>query len=270
MRSTGRLSQSLIPSSSPRRIARAILEVRDDENGQVSRAFDCANLAAEAQRIVVGEAEADDDDVDIVLGRLEHRLLRIRLDRDYVMRRQRLQEALGRTLAVVDEEEPPASAVFRTRRRERRDHAERDRGVGAIAQFVDHDLEAGERAYASDQLHFVDRLGDEIVGAGLEAAHAVGWTVERRDHHDGQMRGRNVALEASADLETIHLGHHDVEQNDVAKGLFTDRDRFGAARCRQDVEIFRAEPSFEQLAVGGVVVDDENTRGHRVHLAPRN
>ena len=37
----------------------------------------------------------------------------------------------------------------------------------------------------------VDRLGEEIVGAGLQAAHAVGRLVERGDHHHRNVvRGR--------------------------------------------------------------------------------
>ena len=157
------LSQSLIAELEPAQHARAILEFGDDENGQVSRALERANLAAQAEAVVIGEAEADDEDVDIVLGRLEHGLLRIRPRRRLRDARQRLQEALGRTLAIVDEKKPPPRSAVAPSSAFAKGAImpQRHRGIGAIAQFVDHHLETGERAHASDQGDFVDRLGDE-------------------------------------------------------------------------------------------------------------
>ena len=118
--------------------ALTILDVGDDEDGKVARALERADLAAQPQSVVAAEAEADDDEVDVVLGRLEQRLVRVRLDVDVVMRAQRLGEALGGAGAIVDDQDAAAPAVVGVRRRERRDHAQRDGGGGAVAQFVDH------------------------------------------------------------------------------------------------------------------------------------
>ncbi len=177
------------------------------------------------QSVVAAEAEADDDEVDIVLGRLEQGFVRVRLDVDVVMRAQRLGQALGGTGAIVDDQDAAAPAVVGVRRREGRDHAQRDGRIGAIAQFVDHDLEPGQRTDPRDQRDLVDRLGQEIVGAGFEAAHAVRRLVERGDEDDRQVRGRELALQQAANLEAVHARHHDVEQDDVAKPLLADRDR---------------------------------------------
>ena len=68
---------------------------------------------------------------------------------------------------------------------------------GAVAQFVDRHLEPDQRAHAGDQRDLVDRLGQEIVGARFEAAHAVGRLVERGDQHDRQMGGRRRGSSAA-------------------------------------------------------------------------
>ena len=59
----------------------------------------------------------------------------------------------------------------------------------ACAQFVGHHLQAREAAHAGEQRDVVDRLGEEVVGAGLQALDAVGRLVERGDHHDRDVRG---------------------------------------------------------------------------------
>ena len=46
-------------------------------------------------------------------------------------------------------------------------------GLGAGAKLVGQHLEPHEALDARHELHVVDGLGQEIVGAGLEALHAV-------------------------------------------------------------------------------------------------
>jgi hypothetical protein len=58
------------------------------------------------------------------------------------------------------------------------------------------------------------------------------------------------------------IRHHHVEQDDVALGLFADRQRFAAAHGGDDVEIFRRQARFQELDVGRNVIDDENARCH--------
>ena len=41
--------------------------------------------------------------------------------------------------------------------------------------------------------------------------------------------GGRIALEPAADLKAIHVGHHHVEQHDVAFGALADRQRLGTA-----------------------------------------
>ncbi len=96
----------------------------------------------------------------------------------------------------------------------------------------------------------------------FQAAHAVGRLVERRDHHDGNVGRPRVGFQPLADFETIHFRHHDVEQDHIHLGAITDIERIAAVARGQNVEILRHQPRFEQLHVGGNIVDDQNARSH--------
>ena len=112
-------------------------------------------------------------------------------------------------------------------------------------------------------MHLVNRFRYEIVGAGFKAPHAIRGLIERGHHHDRQVGGRDVTLQASADLEAVHLWHHHVEKDDVAESPLAHRDSVGTAGSRQHIEIFRVEACFQQFSICGVVVDDQDTRSHR-------
>ena len=102
----------------------------------------------------------------------------------------------------------------------------------AHAKLVHHHLQAHQAAHAREQRGIVDRLGEEIVGAGIEPRDAVGRLVERGDHHDRHMGGLGIGLDAAADFEAVHARHHDVEQDDVGLVLLHALERFLAADRR--------------------------------------
>ena len=95
-------------------------------------------------------------------------------------------EELG---AVVDEQDARRHARVGGRLGERIAEAESREASGAAAQLVRHRLQAHQAAHAGEQRDVVDRLGQEVVGAGLEPLHAVGGLVERRHHDDRHMGG---------------------------------------------------------------------------------
>ena len=82
--------------------------------------------------------------------------------------------------------------------------------------------------------------------------------------------GGRAGFQPAAHLEPVEIGHHHVKQNDVAFGPRTHRQRLGAIACGQHVEILGGQPCFQQLDVGGDVVDDQDTRGHRNFSYPIN
>ena len=77
---------------------------------------------------------------------------------------------------------------------------------------------------------------------------------------------RRVGLQPPAHFEPVHVGHHHVEQDEVAFGALADGQGLGPAHGRDDVEIFGRQPRFEQLDVGRNIVDDENPSGHSLVL----
>ena len=87
--------------------------------------------------------------------------------------------------------------------------------VVAHAQLVGHHLQPRQRAHAREQRHVVDRLGQKIVGAGLQPrTRSAGWS-SAVTITTGNVRGRRIGFDAAADLEAVHAGHHHVEQDDV-------------------------------------------------------
>ena len=116
------------------------------------------------------------------------------------------------------------------------------------------------RADAREQLLHRERLGEVVVGAGVEAAHLVALGVERGDHDD---RGLLVGLaQLLGDLVAVHAGEHEVEQ---------DRGRGGTPRRRVCASSAVGDrPHGEARALQGVldglpddrVVFDDEDRGH--------
>jgi len=59
------------------------------------------------------------------------------------------------------------------------------------------------------------RLADKIIGTAIDSALDVAELVQGGNHDDGDVAGVGVVLEPPADLESAHLGHHHVEQDQV-------------------------------------------------------
>ena len=110
------------------------------------------------------------------------------------------------------------------------------------------------------QRHLVDRLGEIFVGAGLEPGHhvlGVGLGGAQDDRHERQ---RGVALELLADLDAVDLRHHDVEQDQVGQQLLGGGERLLAVGGLLELVALRPEPRHQDVAVGLVVVDDQDAR----------
>ena len=78
----------------------------------------------------------------------------------------------------------------------------------------------------------LDRLGDVVHGAELEARHLVGHFAARRQEDDGGVAGFGLRLEPAADLEPVDPRHHDVEQHQVGRGALRDLERGRAVAGR--------------------------------------
>jgi hypothetical protein len=112
----------------------------------------------------------------------------------------------------------------------------------------------------------VDRLGEVVLGAQLDAADHALHLVERGDHDHGQAHEAPLAAQPLEDLIAVQLRHHDVEQHEVEGLGAQDLEGLGAVGGHRQVAITEAlETSREHVPVVGVVVDDEEREGVVAH-----
>lgn len=111
--------------------------------------------------------------------------------------------------------------------------------------------------------HRVERFREVVVRAELDAARDALGLAERGEHDDPNLAHPLVGLDPAKHLVTVHLGHHDVEQDEVESTGLEQLERLGAARGRHDEVPLALEVSREHVAVELDVVDDEQ------HARPR-
>ncbi len=142
-------------------------------------------------------------------------------------------------------------------------------GGFAHPQFVGHQFQAHQRAYPREQGGIVHRFGEKIVGARLQPGDAIGGLVQRRHHHHRNMGDPGIGLDAAADLEAVHAGHHHVQQHNVGNALRHAGQAFQPVEGGDDIEIFRRQLRFQKLDVGHDVIDDEDACGHEIGAPTR-
>jgi hypothetical protein len=122
---------------------------------------------------------------------------------------------------------------------------------------------AQHRRDPQHQLSRTERLGDVVVGAQLEAEHAILLLAQRGEHHDGQV-GR-LSAESSADLQTTEAGEHEVEDHDVGNPPRHRVQRLLAVAGHLDQVARAVQVARHHVPHHHVVVDDEGERlvGHR-------
>ena len=147
--------------------------------------------------------------------------------------------------------------------------------VGVLVPGLDHEREAAQDSFGRVQvvgvllesnerrdpgLQFlgIERLSDEVVGAGLQAADLVLAGVEPGDERDRNQPRLWRLLQIGADLEAVDAGHLDIQQHQVDVPMAERRHRFVPRRDRHDLipELF--QQPLEQCAVDVLVVADEN------------
>ena len=124
-------------------------------------------------------------------------------------------------------------------------------------------VEPGVDARAQDRR--VERLGQEVVGAGLQTADDALGVVDARDHDHGQVAELLVGLDALEDLDAVHAGHLDVEQDHVGRVLADRRQGRGPVVRRGGSEPLSGERRRDEPSVERVVVDDEDVPGSTLH-----
>ena len=142
---------------------------------------------------------------------------------DHLIDRQRLRER--REPAEITEQHGPGERLG----------GDRGSAVGAVEQRADDRLrhEPGEdaphalllqvvqqlavqaRVHPRAEDHRIERLGQEVLGAHLDASDDALGVIDAADHDHGQVTELLVALDALQHLDAVHAGHHEIEQDDV-------------------------------------------------------
>src|SRR5215831_17274154 len=79
-----------------------------------------------------------------------------------------------------------------------------------------------ESADAGEELPWIERLGEIVVGAHLEPHHLVHIFALGGEHDHGQGGAVGEGADPAAYLEAVHAGEHDVEEHDVGPALVED------------------------------------------------
>src|SRR5581483_176896 len=111
-------------------------------------------------------------------------------------------------------------------------------------------------ADAGDELLRVERLGEVVVGAEVEAGDLVLVLAFGGEHDDGRL---SVALaEPARDLHAVDLRHHQVEHDQVGVDGADLLERLAAVVGRLDLVALGAQVELHQLDDVALVVDDEH------------
>ena len=255
----GRLHQIVVDAEFERlRQAGDVALIGQKEHGTEPRRFIGAQLRGDAQRVVPGQIEIKNDDIGrrgCDSGDEIGLTLRGNRRRDQLVRQGRAH--LGGVGDIIghDADLEPIHEIGVIKGRGTGFDAELARGLFAQLQLVQHHFQPQQRAEAGEQRLVLDRLGEEIIGAGLEPAHPVLLLAQGGDHDDRNMGGLGRLPEPTADLEAVHARHHDVEQHDVgALGLHLV-ERFLAALGGDDLVILGSQFRLEQANIDENVID---------------
>ena len=109
----------------------------------------------------------------------------------------------------------------------------------------------------------LDRLGDEVVGAGADRADRGLEAAERGQHQHRDVRP--ISGHALAQLETGDALHVEIGDDDVDVVVRDRGERVGPVGERDDLEAALLEPERDQIDHLALVIDDKDGR----HAAPR-
>jgi hypothetical protein len=121
---------------------------------------------------------------------------------------------------------------------------------------------AEDGVHAGDELAQAERLGHVARGPEFEAEDDVELGVDRADHQDGDVRH---GPQLPADIDPVHARKQHVEQDDIGVVLGEQTEAFGAVGGQDHVEAFVAETGGEGLAVGLLVLDDQDLDAVALH-----
>ena len=155
---------------------------------------------------------------------------------------------------TVSSTSSPATRTSRSSRRSSRSPSASDVAPRGAVRPAQHGLQPGR------QLARRERLRDVVVGADLEAEHAVDLLVARGQHHDREI---GAVADLAADVEAVDARQADVEDDDADLVAAELGERVLAGAHPQHAVAVRAEVAANQLADRELVLDDEDEWARR-------
>jgi len=112
---------------------------------------------------------------------------------------------------------------------------------------------------ACGQLLVGEGLDQIVVGAGVEASHAILHRIARGEHQD---RGLVAAgTQATGDLQAADVRQTDVQDDRIETGHLRNLQRLGAVRHELDQVPIALEQPFQQAAEPSVILNDKQVHG---------
>ena len=119
-------------------------------------------------------------------------------------------------------------------------------------------LSAQQGLHAGHKNAGLHRLEDVVVGPGFKSCDlAVVFPAGGQKGHNRLSQGL-VLTNLRARLDTVHLGHHDVEENQVGKEFFGQSHAFASVAGRVHVIPFFDEVVFDEFEDVWLVVHEQN------------
>src|ERR1035437_1771391 len=113
------------------------------------------------------------------------------------------------------------------------------------------------RADARHQFGAVEGLGDVIHAAALEGANDQSLVVGRRKEDNGDLSPISILPDSAANLESVHLRHQKVEQDEVGPAHRQPLEGLEPAGRGQNLETEFAQGSAHDLDIGLLVIHDK-------------
>ncbi len=208
-----------------------------DEDGNLPGLLQRFQLRAQAQAIELLGIEIDDDQL-IRRGTFGNRgndFQRINHRGNLVLSGERHAHPVNEGDAAVDHQDISRARIDGDGFFDDQAHGLARFGPGP--QFVRKHLEAHQAFDAAKQGHVIHRLGEEIIGAGFQAAHPVFQLVKGGHHDDRNMLRGGIGLDAPAHFDAVDARHHHVEKHDVGLGALHGFQRIHAIHGGDDFEI---------------------------------
>ena len=132
---------------------------------------------------------------------------------------------------------------------------------GELLQLIACPFERQVGADTCHQFGVVEGLSDVVHAAAFQRANDQALVVRRRQENDGDVSPIQVLPNSHANLESIHLRHQEVEQDEVGAANREPLESLEPAGRRHNLETEFAQGSPHDLDVGLLVIHDEQAAG---------